>query len=123
MMEPPRRLIVDNPCKWREIAAKPIADCRIFNVSESDRETCDGRKRGAFYLVNALDWAGVIPVVDTPMGRCFVMIKQFRHGTGRISIEFPGGIVDKGEDPGLAVARELLEESSRWETSRPTPPS
>ncbi len=102
---------MDNPCKWREISARPIADCRIFSVSESDRETCDGRRRGEFYLVNALDWAGVIPVVDTPMGRCFVMIKQFRHGTGRISIEFPGGIVDPGEDPVIAIARELLEET------------
>ena len=102
---------MDTPCWWRETDTKKIADCRIFNVSESDRETCDGRRQGAFYLVNAPDWAGVIPVVDTPEGRKFVMIRQYRHGTGRVSVEFPGGIIDKGEDPVLAIARELLEET------------
>jgi ADP-ribose pyrophosphatase len=99
------------PCKWREVDSKQIADCRIFCVTESDRETCDCGKQGAFYLVNAPDWAGVIPVVDTPEGRSFVMIRQFRHGTGRISVEFPGGSIDPGEDPCRAVARELLEET------------
>ena len=87
------------PCKWREVGGKPLADCRIFTLTESDRETCDGRKRGAFFLMNAPDWAGVIPVVDTPEGRSFVMIRQFRHGTGRVSVEFPGGAIDPGEDP------------------------
>jgi len=61
--------------------------------------------------MNAPDWAGVIPVVDTPEGRSFVMIRQFRHGTGRVSVEFPGGAIDPGEDPARAVARELLEET------------
>jgi len=99
------------PNCWKEVDSKKIADCHIFTLSESDRESCDCKKRGAFYLLNAPDWAGVIPVVDTPEGRSFVMIRQYRHGTGRVSVEFPGGSVDPGEDPGRAVARELLEET------------
>jgi 8-oxo-dGTP pyrophosphatase MutT (NUDIX family) len=99
------------PCGWQDLSSQDLADCRIFKVSQSRRESRDGRKRGDFYLVNAPDWAGVIPVVDTPEGRKFVMIRQYRHGTGRVSIEFPGGIVDPGEDPGRAIARELLEET------------
>lgn len=98
------------PVPWLERNAAKVADCRIFDVSSSDRECRDG-KRGTFFLVNAPDWAGVIPVVDTPEGRKFVMIRQFRHGTGRLSVEFPGGIIDDGEDPAQAVARELLEET------------
>ncbi len=98
------------PSDWKELGSGRIADCRIFDVSSSDRACPDG-KRGTFFLVNAPDWAGVIPVVDTPEGRKFVMIRQFRHGTGRLSVEFPGGIVDRDEDPAQAVARELLEET------------
>jgi 8-oxo-dGTP pyrophosphatase MutT (NUDIX family) len=95
---------------WIELNKRKLLDCRIFDVSEAERENRDG-KRGLFYLIGAPDWAGVIPVVDTEQGRSFVMIKQYRHGTGRVSIEFPGGIIDEGEDPVLAVHRELLEET------------
>ena len=98
-------------CLWRDLSSETIADCRIFNVSQSRRESCDGSKRGDFFLVSAPDWAGVIPIVDTPEGRKFVMIRQYRHGTGRVCVEFPGGIIDPGEDPGRAIARELLEET------------
>lgn len=95
---------------WKEIAARDLADYRIFDVSSSERESKDGR-RGTFYLVNSSDWAGVIPVVDAPEGRMIVMIRQFRHGTGTLCLEFPGGTVERGEDPAQAVGRELTEET------------
>ena len=95
---------------WREIAARRLADYKIFDVSSSERESEQG-KRGTFYLVNSLDWAGVIPVVDAPEGRMIAMIRQYRHGTRRLGLEFPGGSVEIGEDPAAAVGRELLEET------------
>jgi ADP-ribose pyrophosphatase len=98
------------PGSWRETSSRKIADCRIFDVSASDRVSPEG-KQGSFYLVNSLDWAGIIPVVDSPAGRMLVMIRQYRHGTGKLCLEFPGGAVERGEDPSLAVARELVEET------------
>jgi 8-oxo-dGTP pyrophosphatase MutT (NUDIX family) len=95
---------------WRELASRKLADYRIFNVSESDLESEAGKK-GTFYLVNCYDWAGVIPVVDTAAGRMIVMIRQYRFGTGRLCLEFPGGVVEPGEDPSAAVSRELEEET------------
>jgi ADP-ribose pyrophosphatase len=99
-----------NAGSWRELAARNLADYKIFDISSSDRVSEDG-KRGTFYLLNSLDWAGVIPVVDTAAGRMIVMIRQYRHGTGRLCLEFPGGAVERGEDPALAVSRELAEET------------
>jgi 8-oxo-dGTP pyrophosphatase MutT (NUDIX family) len=95
---------------WRELEWRALADYGIFSVSSSERESEDGR-RGRFFLVDSLDWAGVIPVVDTADGRMIVMIRQYRHGTGRLCLEFPGGAVEKGEDPAMAVSRELAEET------------
>ena len=95
---------------WRELGRRRLINCRIFSIEETVRQW-DDKKPGTFYLIDAPDWAGVIPVVNTPEGRKFVMIQQFRHGTGRRSIEFPGGIIDAGEDPVLAISRELLEET------------
>ncbi|MBN2875644.1 MAG: NUDIX hydrolase [Spirochaetales bacterium] len=95
---------------WIELSSKKIADCRVFKVRSSERQSTSG-KHGTFFSVDAPDWVGVIPVVETPAGRSFVMIRQFRHGTRNLSIEFPGGIVEPGEDPASAIARELIEET------------
>ena len=41
-----------------------------------------------------------------------VMIRQFRHGSGRIELEVPGGCIDRADsDPLEAAQRELLEET------------
>jgi ADP-ribose pyrophosphatase len=101
---------MDKPGPWKELSSREVADCRVFGVSSSERESAAGR-RGTFYLVNSRDWAGVIPVVDEPEGRKLVMIRQYRHGTGRLCLEFPGGAVEAGEEPSVAVARELAEET------------
>jgi ADP-ribose pyrophosphatase len=101
---------METPQKWQELGRITLADCRIFRVDAAERAYADG-KRGTFFVVESPDWAGVIPVVDTADGRYFVMIRQYRHGTEHVSIEFPGGVVEKGEDPSVAVARELLEET------------
>ncbi len=39
------------------------------------------------------------------------MVRQFRHGSGGITIEFPAGTIDPGENPEIAAKRELLEET------------
>jgi 8-oxo-dGTP pyrophosphatase MutT (NUDIX family) len=38
------------------------------------------------------------------------MTEQYRHGTGKIALEFPAGILNKGETPEQAALRELQEE-------------
>lgn len=67
----------------------------------------DGEER-ARVIIEADDWANVLPI--TRSGE-IVLVKQFRFGSGEVSLELPGGVVDAGEDPAGTVARELEEET------------
>jgi ADP-ribose pyrophosphatase len=62
----------------------------------------------AFYVMHLADAVNVI--APTP-DRQVVLVRQFRAGSGRDSLETPGGLVDPGEDPLAAGARELIEET------------
>lgn len=54
------------------------------------------------------DWVNVVAV--TREGD-YVLVRQHRFGTQEDSLEIPGGLIDAGEDPAAAAARELREET------------
>src|SRR5574342_1159693 len=53
-------------------------------------------------------WANVVAL--TTDGDV-VLVRQYRHGVCDVLWEFPGGVVDDGEEPLEGVKRELLEET------------
>jgi ADP-ribose pyrophosphatase len=53
-------------------------------------------------------WANVVAL--TKNGEV-VLVKQYRHGVCEALLEFPGGVVEDGEDPAEGVRRELVEET------------
>jgi ADP-ribose pyrophosphatase len=61
-----------------------------------------------YYVVRLAD--AVHGVALTPDER-MVLVRQFRAGSGRDSLETAGGLLNPGEDPCAAGARELLEET------------
>lgn len=93
---------------WQIVRSEYLARCRVFDVRRDlSTNPRDGRQHD-FYVIEAPDWINVIPL--TTDGRV-VMIEQYRHGTGEVTLEIPGGMVDKGELPRDTAARELLEET------------
>jgi 8-oxo-dGTP pyrophosphatase MutT (NUDIX family) len=93
---------------WKELERESILDCRIFSVERSRaRSPVDGCEHD-FYRIVSVEWAQIVPV--TSKGEV-VMVRQYRHGSERVTLEIPGGLVDAGESPAEAARRECLEET------------
>jgi ADP-ribose pyrophosphatase len=101
------RLGADSPA-WRRVRSERVADCRVFRVRRDIALNPRGGGEHDFYVVEAGDWINVIPLTD---GDEVVMIEQYRHGSEDVTLEIPGGVVDEGESPVEAAARELIEET------------
>ena len=99
---------------WKEESRKNIFDSSVFSVHESCCISPSGDMR-MFTVIDAPDWAIIVPVLERPQGdpqgKKFVMVRQWRHGSRSLSLEFPGGVFEPGENPEAAAARELLEET------------
>jgi len=65
-----------------------------------------------FSVIECPDWVNVIPVLEGPEGRQFLMVHQWRYGSAELSVEFPGGILEEGETPEEGAGRELQEETA-----------
>ena len=93
---------------WREMSRETVGDFRIFTVERSVAQSpVDGQTR-AFHRIQSQNWTQIVPI--TADGHV-VMIRQYRHGAQRVTLEIPGGLVDPGEDPAAAAMRECLEET------------
>jgi ADP-ribose pyrophosphatase len=95
---------------WQEESRKTVFTCPVFSVEEQACRSPNDDLR-TFSVLNASDWAIVIPVLETEQGSKFVMVRQWRHGAQELSLEFPGGVFEKGESAETAAARELKEET------------
>ncbi len=97
-----------SPPAWRRQESEQLADCRVFRVRRDRSENPRGGRVHDFYVIEAPDWINVVPLTEAGE---VVLIEQYRHGAEEVSLEIPGGMVDEGESPQEAAARELLEET------------
>jgi 8-oxo-dGTP pyrophosphatase MutT (NUDIX family) len=97
--------------EWKEIRREKLLEGSIFNICRARRRSSEGTE-GDFIILEAPDWVTVIPVFsDEGKNRRFLMVEQYRHGSGKVTVEFPAGTVEEGEDPLSTAGRELLEET------------
>lgn len=98
----------DEKLKWKTGEEKLLLNTCVFDiVSSHNVNEAGGGVEGDYITVNAKDWVVVIPEFNDS----FLLVKQWRHGEKALSIEFPGGVIDPGEEPEQAALRELTEET------------
>lgn len=100
--------MTEKPETWKKNSSRQIANCRVFKVREDFCERESDKKESSFFVVENPDWVNIIGLTKKNQ---IVLIEQFRHGTEKIILEIPGGMIDDGEEPEAAAKRELLEET------------
>lgn len=89
--------------RWGEAAEYPV-----FAVREVERRSPRTGQPGTYTVLHVPSWTNVVALTEDDR---VVLVEQYRHGLDRVTLEIPGGVVEAGEEPAAAVARELLEET------------
>jgi 8-oxo-dGTP pyrophosphatase MutT (NUDIX family) len=93
--------------KWTRGTPRLASRHRVFDLFETPFRREDGLER-TMSVIACPDWANVVAVTDDDQ---VVLVRQFRPGPCLETLETPGGLIDPGEAPIDAAARELVEET------------
>jgi 8-oxo-dGTP pyrophosphatase MutT (NUDIX family) len=93
---------------WETLDQKHLLQDRWISLRADKCRMTDGTIVEPYYVLEYPNWANVVAVTDD---KEIVMVRQYRHALGKITLELPGGAVDAGEDPIIAAEREMLEET------------
>ncbi|MBL8694222.1 MAG: NUDIX hydrolase [Planctomycetes bacterium] len=100
--------MAEHPQPWTHAGDDSTEDHHIFRVRRFLAADPRDGSRHPRVVLECNDWVNIIPVTDD--GRV-VLIRQFRFGVWANTLEIPGGMCEQGEDPAIAAARELEEET------------
>ena len=93
---------------WQCIRSRSRDSFRVFSVRTDTAVSPRTGTEHDFHIIESEDWINVIPLIAD---HHVVMIRQYRHGARKVTLEIPGGLVDPGDTPEKAAAQELLEET------------
>ena len=93
---------------WQAGPDQALLETRIFRIRTHAAASPTSGHQAPFVIMDTADWVNVIARTD--QGEV-VLVEQFRHGTGQVTVEIPGGMVDPGESALEAGLRELAEET------------
>ena len=94
---------------WPIIESTKNFDTGFFSITTNRCRSPRTGQEHDFHVIDFPNWVQVLPI--TPDDQ-IVMVRQYRHGCGRIFLELPGGLIDENDlSPQKTAKRELLEET------------
>ncbi|HZT12002.1 MAG TPA: NUDIX hydrolase [Candidatus Baltobacteraceae bacterium] len=93
---------------WRVTASRYVVDTRHLRLREDTIELPDGTIVEGYFVRESRGFVVIFAL--TPDNRV-VLVRQYKHGIGRVVLELPAGAIDPGEEPLQTARRELSEET------------
>lgn len=96
------------PSDWQRTRSEVESDLRVFRVRRDAAVSPRTGDEHEFVVLESPDWVAVVALTDDGG---LVLVRQFRHGLRRVTLELPGGLVDEGMTPLEAARAELRQET------------
>ncbi len=93
---------------WQVLDTKLLISERWLQLREDRVRLGNGHEIERFHVIHGPDWASVLCVTEASE---VVLVRQYRHGIARPSLELPAGVIEAHETPEEAAKRELVEET------------
>jgi ADP-ribose pyrophosphatase len=94
--------------KWTICSSEYIHKGPWATLRSDKCEMPDGRLVEQYYVLEYPNWVNAVALTTENK---IIMVRQYRHAAGIVSLEIPGGVIDGDEEPATAMRRELLEET------------
>jgi ADP-ribose pyrophosphatase len=93
---------------WKVLSSQYILERWWLKVRQDHVRLPSGTEIKEFHVLEYPDWTMMLSLDAT--GR-MLLVEQYRHGLGRLSLEFPSGMLEPGEIPAQGALREFEEET------------
>lgn len=94
--------------RWKVLSESDISPSKWFPLYRQTVRIHGGKIIDDYFISRLGDVAMVIPRMKNGL---IAMVRQYKHGVGDITIEFPAGRIDRDEQPLDAATREVREET------------
>lgn len=96
------------PKPWQVVTSTVRHEDEWLRVRSDCCITVDGRVIDPYHVLQYADWVNVVALTRDAE---IVLVREYRHGAGRVLTGLVAGHVDDGESPDDAAGRELREET------------
>ena len=93
---------------WKKLSSHYIHKGPWATLRSDRCEMPSGHIVEDYYVLEYSNWVNAVAITEDNQ---VLMVHQYRHAAGIVSLEIPGGVIDDGELPEQALRRELLEET------------
>lgn len=112
------RKVVPRVLPWTITRSRHVVRDRWISLRADDCLTAEGAPISSYYVFEYPDWVNVVALDHEDH---VLLVRQYRHAIGSVSLELPAGSMDAGEADAIAAAtRELLEETGYGNAERMT---